>query len=90
MNREYLEHDTYTDIITFDQSERPAEIEADIYISIDRVEENAAKFQKLFEDELHRVMVHGLLHLMGYDDKSDFQSKEMRKKEEACLSLQDF
>ena len=90
INKEYLSHDYFTDIITFDQSETPNTIEGDIFISIDRVQENADQLQKPFKDELYRVMIHGVLHMMGYEDKSDIQKEQMRKKEEACLSLQKF
>lgn len=88
INVDYLQHDTYTDIITFDQSEEEFLIEGDIFISIDRIRENAQNMGLLFEDELKRVMAHGVLHLMGYKDKSPEEQKEMREKEDACLSLQ--
>ncbi len=87
INLEYLNHDTLTDIITFDNSEEDLAIEADIFISIDRVKENELTFNSGFEKELNRVIVHGLLHLFGYDDKTEEQKQSMRKKEEACLSL---
>jgi len=87
MNLDYLDHDTYTDIITFDNSEQETTIESDIFISIDRVKENAQLQQVAFNDELSRVLVHGLLHLMGWDDKTEALKKEMRIKEDACLSL---
>lgn len=86
-NLTYLNHDTYTDIVTFDNSESKDEIEADIFISIERVKENSAGLNIAFENELHRVMIHGVLHLLGQNDKTDAEKKEMRKKEEACLSL---
>ncbi len=86
-NQTYLNHDTFTDIVTFDNSESIAEIEADIFISIDRVKENATTLNVSFENELHRVIIHGILHLLGQNDKSEAEKKEMRKKEEACLSL---
>lgn len=102
MNKEYLNHDTYTDIITFDYSgdvsstARPSTplrgaakkeqpISGDIFISIDRVQENADKFLKTFEDELHRVIIHGVLHLLGYKDKTKIAKAEMRKQEDLCL-----
>lgn len=94
MNRQYLDHDTYTDIITFDYSKEPSSgsgqakqlpISGEIYISIDRVRENAEKFSKTFEDELHRVIIHGVLHLLGYGDKSKAAKEEMRKQEDLCL-----
>ena len=87
LNREYLDHDSLTDIITFDNSEKEGNIEADIFISVERVKENAQKLEKAFEEELHRVMIHGLLHIMGYSDKTDEDKQVMRKKEDACLSL---
>lgn len=87
LNKEYLSHNTYTDIITFDNSQSKGEIEGDIFISIDRVKENAEKFNVSFETELHRVMIHGVLHLIGYKDKSPADKSKMRKKEDACLSL---
>jgi probable rRNA maturation factor len=86
-NLEYLNHSTLTDIITFDNSEVKGEIEGDIFISIDRVKENALKFGQSFDQELHRVLIHGVLHLLGYDDKSPKQKEAIRKKEDACLSL---
>ena len=117
MNKEYLNHDTYTDIITFDYSGEAAKnnrfspfdsalgdklevtprgtkpkstktiapISGDIFISIDRVKENADKFSKTFEDELHRVMIHGVLHLLGYKDKTKIAKAEIRKQEDLCL-----
>jgi rRNA maturation RNase YbeY len=87
LNQEYLNHNTYTDIITFNNSDSKDKIEGDIFISIERVEENALKFKVPFEDEFHRVLIHGVLHLLGYNDKTNGQKALMRKKEEACLSL---
>ena len=86
INQDYLKHKTLTDIITFDYSEGE-HVNGEIYISIDRVRENATKFEKSFDDELHRVMIHGVLHILGFSDKSPSQKSIMRKKEEACLSL---
>ncbi len=85
INQDYLKHKTLTDIITFDYSE--GSLDGEIYISIERIRENATKFEKPFEDELHRVMIHGVLHILGFSDKSLSQKSTMRKKEEACLSL---
>ena len=125
MNKEYLNHDTYTDIITFDYSsdlsakgkgfstplevttkgakskmtKTVAPISGDIFISIDRVQENADKFSPIgsaqgdkqrkkssnFEDELHRVIIHGVLHLLGYKDKTKIAKTEMTKQEDSCL-----
>lgn len=87
INIEYLNHDTYTDIITFDNSEESGKIEGDIFISMERVEANAKKFNTTFENELHRVLVHGLLHLCGYKDKKKADVELMRKKEEESLTL---
>ena len=87
INQEHLKHDYYTDIITFDNSEEVKVIESDIFISIDRVKENAEDQNNSFEDELNRVMIHGVLHLLGYKDKTGEEKKEMREKEDACLSL---
>ena len=86
LNQEYLNHDTYTDIITFPYSEPPL-VEGDIFISIDRVKENASQFGSPFEQELHRVMIHGVLHLCGYSDKSPDEEALMRKKEDEALQL---
>jgi probable rRNA maturation factor len=87
INREYLNHNSLTDIITFDNSEEVGSLEGDIYISIERVKENAEKYGVKFPEELKRVMVHGLLHLIGYSDKSPSAKAEMRKKEDTYLSL---
>ncbi len=87
VNQQYLNHDNYTDIITFDNSESDGHLEADIFISIDRVKENANALNINFDLELNRVIIHGLLHLLGYSDKSEEEKKEMREKEDACLSL---
>ena len=87
MNRQFLEHDFYTDIITFPLSETENEIEAEIYISIDRVKDNAVKFKSDFSEELHRVIFHGVLHLMGYKDKSRADKETMRAKENEWLRL---
>jgi len=84
-NQSYLQHDTLTDIITFEYSNTP--ISADIFISIDRVKENAADRKLSIETELHRVMAHGILHLCGYGDKSDTDIKIMRIKEEESMRL---
>ncbi len=90
INLEYLQHDTYTDIITFNNADETGIIESDIFISIDRVKDNAASLKVDFLDELHRVMVHGVLHLLGYDDKTTELKKAMREKEDSCLSLRNF
>jgi rRNA maturation RNase YbeY len=87
INLQYLSHDTYTDIVTFDQSDNELDIEADIYISTERVKENSQSLKTPFEEELRRVMIHGILHLLGYSDKTQDQKVAMRKKEDSCLSL---
>ena len=87
INKEYLDHDTFTDIITFDNSEAGSEIEGDIFISIPRVIENAKTYETTFELELHRVLVHGVLHLMGHGDKTVDEKQRMRKSEDYYLSL---
>lgn len=89
MNLDYLEHDTLTDIITFDNSEEDQIIEGDIFISIDRVRDNAKQLNLTEEMELSRVMSHGLFHLLGYKDKTETQSLEMRGKEEMAIELFD-
>ena len=83
-NQTYLNHNTYTDIITFDYSEKNC-INGDLYISVDRVKENALKFAVPFAVELKRVMIHGILHLIGYKDKSEKEQKLMREKEDFYL-----
>jgi probable rRNA maturation factor len=87
INRQYLNHDYYTDIITFDLSEKGHPINAEIYISVDRVRDNAREFGNSVRKELHRVIFHGALHLCGYKDKTPAQQKEMRKMEEKYLNL---
>lgn len=87
INLEYLAHDTYTDIITFDHSEEELLIEGDIYISIDRVSENAKTFEVSEFRELSRVMIHGILHLLGFEDHSKEEKEIMRDKEVSCLSM---
>jgi rRNA maturation RNase YbeY len=89
MNVEYLNHDTLTDIITFDNSEVKDEITGDIFISVDRIVDNASKFEVSIEDELHRVMVHGVLHLIGYKDKKKEEKETMRFKENFYLNKRD-
>ena len=85
INQEYLDHDTYTDIITFDNSEKEGVIVGDIFISIERIYENAAKFGVTAEQELHRVLIHGTLHLLGYPDKTPAAKKKMTQKEDFYL-----
>lgn len=90
INREYLNHDNYTDIITFDNSKTEKLIIGDIFISIERIRENASKFNVKERDELHRVMIHGTLHLLGYPDKGKEAKKVMTTKEDHYLSLREF
>ena len=87
INVEHLNHDTFTDIITFDLSTSNTSIESDIFISIDRVKENAYNLKVSFQDELLRVLAHGVLHLMGYKDKSSEDIVLMRQKEQYCIDL---
>jgi rRNA maturation RNase YbeY len=87
MNLEYLDHDTYTDIITFDNSEDESTIEGDIFVSIERVKENSQTLNTIFDEELKRVIVHGLLHLFGYDDHSVEDKAEMRRLESEYLLI---
>lgn len=87
MNIQFLKHKTYTDIITFNYNPSKTEIEGEIYISIDRVRENAETFQTDFQTELNRVIIHGVLHLLGFNDKTKAEKTAMREKEDACLSL---
>ena len=87
INEDYLQHNTLTDIITFNLSTAPNLIESDIYISIDRIIENSKCYSLPFTEELHRVMIHGILHLLGFNDKTEPEKKEMRKKENHYLAL---
>lgn len=104
INKQYLHHDTYTDIVTFDYSTDNLEkvsksgnhkkngmasrtISGDIFISIDRIKENAEKYSKSFENELNRVIIHGILHLLGFTDKTKTAKEEMTKQENSCLNL---
>lgn len=84
MNKEYLQHDFYTDVITFDYTETDI-ISGDVFISADRIKENAENYKTTFENELQRVMIHGVLHLVGYNDKTEEEQKEMTKKENQYL-----
>lgn len=87
MNVEYLDHDTLTDVITFDNSDVEGIIEGDVFISIDRVLDNAAFLEISSTTELHRVMAHGLLHLLGHEDKSADKQAQMRLLEDECLQM---
>ena len=86
INKEFLDHDTYTDIITFDYSVGN-EMISEVYVSTTRVEENAKKYKQTFENEIHRVIIHGVLHLCGYNDKTEEEKQIMRDKENHYLSL---
>ncbi|MEJ6675716.1 MAG: rRNA maturation RNase YbeY, partial [Polaribacter sp.] len=89
LNLEFLEHDTLTDIISFDNS-LGNQINGDIFISVERVKENANSFNASFENELHRVIIHGILHYCGYKDKTKKDADLMRSKEDAALSQRIF
>ena len=86
INRDYLQHDYYTDIITFDQSEQEGTIDGDIFISAERVADNAEQMRASAEYEMRRVLAHGLLHLCGYGDKTDDETTQMRTKEDEWLA----
>ncbi len=86
INKQYLNHDYFTDIVTFDYTEDNS-ISGDIFISIDTIEENRKKFKTTFDNELHRVIIHGILHLVGYNDKTDEEQKVMTEKENYYLSI---
>jgi probable rRNA maturation factor len=85
-NVQYLQHDTLTDVITFSYSEDQHHIEGEVYISIDRVQDNAATYGVEFWQELYRVMIHGVLHLLGYGDKTAEQQSQMREKEDFYIA----
>jgi len=87
INKEHLHHDTYTDIITFDLGDKQNSIDGEIYISVDRTKENAAAFHVKPEEELARVVFHGLLHLLGHKDKNPEDQAKMRAAEEEALKL---
>ena len=89
LNRRYLNHDLFTDILTFNTRDDTGFVSGDLYISIDRVKENSLTFKNPFRHELHRVIIHGILHLLGYSDKKKRQIAKMREKEAAYLSLLD-
>jgi probable rRNA maturation factor len=86
INRKFLDHDFLTDIITFNLAEKGDPVTADVYISIDRVRDNAFRQGERFQRELHRVIFHGALHLCGYKDKSDAQARKIRRKEDQYLA----
>jgi len=86
INKQFLNHDTLTDIITFDLSETQDVLEGEIYISIERIKENAIQFSNTYQQEVHRVIFHGALHLCGYKDKRKDDKVEMTKQEDICLN----
>jgi probable rRNA maturation factor len=86
LNKRFLGHNTYTDIITFDYSNGD-EISGEIFISIERVKENSKKYEQAFNNELNRILIHGVLHLCGYTDKTADQKKKMRQKENKAMAL---
>ncbi len=90
INKTHLNHDYYTDIITFDLSENADVLNAELYISVPRIRENAQENHSTFADELHRVMIHGVLHLLGFGDKSEEEAKEMRLRENKALEARLF
>ncbi|MBL0055271.1 MAG: rRNA maturation RNase YbeY [Chitinophagaceae bacterium] len=85
INQSFLNHDDYTDIITFDLSENPEDLEGEIYISADRIKENARNLGVTLKRELHRVIFHGALHLCGYKDKTPVDKEKMTREEDKCL-----
>ena len=88
VNNQYLKHDYPTDVITFDNSEgNMSNIEGDIYVGVEMVQENAKEYKSAFQQELYRVIIHGILHLLGFNDKSDTDKKVMRRMEDECLGL---
>lgn len=86
INVEFLQHDTFTDIISFDYT-LGKEINGDIFISIERVKENSNEYATSFQDELHRVIIHGVLHYLGLKDKTEEEKEKMRQKENECLII---
>lgn len=87
MNQRFLSHDTFTDIITFNNSMDKNVISGEIYISLDRVKENAVNSKQTFDNEMYRVLIHGILHLIGFDDKSDVDKRSMRMQENVSLAM---
>jgi len=86
-NMKCMNHDFYTDIVTFPLNDCTEYLSGEFYISIDRIHDNAVQLGKLFRDEFHRVLAHGVLHLIGYKDKTEIDATEMRKQEEFCLNM---
>jgi probable rRNA maturation factor len=90
INKQYLKHNYFTDIITFNNSTERKKPEADIFISVDRIKENALRYNTTFPDELHRVIIHGALHLAGFNDKTKAQQLRMREAEDLWLGKRKF
>lgn len=90
INKQYLKHNTYTDVVTFDNTTEKGVIVGDIFISIDRIKENSIAFSVAEKDELHRVIIHGTLHLLGYKDKNKESKALMTQKEDQYLSARNF
>ncbi|MDQ3072696.1 MAG: rRNA maturation RNase YbeY [Bacteroidota bacterium] len=90
INRDFLQHDDYTDVITFNYAEEGIPVEAELYLSLPRIEENALIFGRAFAEELHRVVVHGTLHLAGYQDDTQIAKKEMQVVENKYLAQLSF
>ena len=90
INKQYLKHNTYTDVVTFDNTTKKGVIVGDIFISIDRIKENSIAFSVAETDELHRVIIHGTLHLLGYKDKNKASKALMSQKEDQYLSTRNF
>ena len=86
-NMKRMNHDFYTDIVTFPLNDCSEFLSGEFYISIDRIRDNAGQLGKPFRDEFHRVLAHGVLHLIGYKDKTDSDAAEMRKQEDFCLEI---
>lgn len=87
MNVDVLQHDFYTDIITFQNNDEGSVLSGELYISVDRIKDNAMSMGLRYEDELHRVMAHGVLHLIGFKDKTDEEASVMRQQEDKCLEM---
>ena len=87
INKSYLHHDTLTDTITFDYSDKMDKVQGDVFISVERARDNARKYNVAIGNEIHRLIIHGVLHLSGYDDKNPEDKSLMSKKEDYYLSL---
>ncbi len=87
INKQRLGHDFYTDIVTFPLNDCSSVVSSEFCISLDRIADNASFFERTYQSELHRVIIHGVLHLIGFDDLDDVGMLRMRKKEEECLKI---